>query len=271
MMQGQAVGGVLVAVLNILTISVGSDSVRSASWSFLIGTIFTCTSLALYVVSTNLRFYKFFVHELNEDDKEPLVEGIDSEDAISPPEMTTVQIVYKIWPWIVTIFTTFTVTLILFPSVCVLVESVDKGHGNSWSDVYFTPVACFLVYNIGDYVGRFLSTTIPWPKDPESGAYPMMVASILRIAFIPLFLFCNASPQNRSLTDAYFKSDTAYIVLMVLFSVSNGYIQSVAMMFGPKTLSNPSEQSRAASILVFYLMFGLTIGALLSAPLLSLL
>merc|ERR1711881_192228 len=105
MMQGQAVGGVLVAVLNILTIAIGSDSVHSASWSFLIGTIFTVSSLALYIASTNLKFYKFYVHEQHEEDKEPLVDGIDSEDAISAPEMSTFQIVSKIWPWIVTIFT----------------------------------------------------------------------------------------------------------------------------------------------------------------------
>jgi len=226
----------------------------------------------MYIASTRLRFYKFYIHEQHdEDDKEPLVQGIDCEDAISQPEMSTFQIVCKIWPWIITIFATFTVTLVLFPSVTVLVESVGKGQGNAWNDVYFTPVACFLVYNLGDYIGRVMSTTLPWPKDPNAGSYPMMIASVLRIAFIPLFLFCNASPLNRSVTDVYFKSDTAFIVLMVLFSVSNGYIQSICLMFGPKVLTNPIEQSRAASILVFYLVFGLTIGALLSAPLLSLL
>jgi len=276
MMQGQAVGGVLVAVLNILTILIGSDSVHSASWSFLIGTLFTISSLILYIAATKLRFYKFYVHEQHgddsdEEDKEPLVERIDGGGQNSVSQMTTFQIVCKIWPWIVTTFVTFTVTLILFPSVCVLVESVGKGQGNAWNDVYFIPVACFLVYNLGDYIGRVLSTALPWPKNPEAGAYPMLMASIARIAFIPLFLFCNASPKNRVVSDVYFKSDTVYIVLMVLFSVSNGYIQSICLMFGPKVLSTPKEQSRAASILIFYLVFGLTVGALLSAPLLSLL
>ena len=56
--QGQAVGGIVVALLNIVTIAVGSDSVHSASWSFLIGTLFTVSSLILYIVSTRLPFYK---------------------------------------------------------------------------------------------------------------------------------------------------------------------------------------------------------------------
>ena len=123
--------------------------------------------------------------EVNED-------SFNSASSAAVSEVTTYQIICKIWPWIVTVFITFTVTLILFPSMAVLVESVDRGSGSAWSDVYFTPVACFLVFNVGDYLGRFLSTTVPWPKNPETGAFPMMVASILRIAFIPLFLFCNA-------------------------------------------------------------------------------
>ena len=57
-LQGQAVGGIVVALLNIVTIAVGSDSVHSASWSFLIGTLFTVSSLALYIASTRLQFYK---------------------------------------------------------------------------------------------------------------------------------------------------------------------------------------------------------------------
>ena len=54
-------------------------------------------------------------------------------------------------------------------------------------------------------------------------------------------------------------------------SISNGYIGNIAMMFGPKMLDCPEEQSRAASILCFFLVLGVAVGALLSAPLLQLL
>ena len=43
------------------------------------------------------------------------------------PETSTFQLVCKIWPWIVSIFTTFTVTLMMFPAIAVLVESTGKG------------------------------------------------------------------------------------------------------------------------------------------------
>ena len=81
------------------------------------------------------------------------------------------------------------------------------SQGEQWTDVYFTPVACFLVFNVGDYIGRALSTTISWPKIPSQAAVPMMVAAFARIAFIPLFLFCNACPSNRVVSDVSFKKE----------------------------------------------------------------
>ena len=77
--------------------------------------------------------------------------------------------------------------------------------------------------------------------------------------------------MHNNVFQAYIRSDTAFIVIMVLFGISNGYVQSICLMYGPKMLRNPTDQSRAASILVFYLVFGLMIGALLSAPILQLL
>ena len=69
----------------------------------------------------------------------------------------------------------------------------------------------------------------------------------------------------------YIESDAAFLVLIALLSISNGYIGNIVMMFRPKMLDRPEDQGRAASILVFFLVLGLTVGALLSTPLLRLL
>ena len=58
--------------------------------------------------------------------------------------------------------------------------------------------------------------------------------------------------------------------MMAVLSISHGYITNTVMMFGPKAMERQEDQSRAASILVFFLVLGLTVGALLSAPLLQL-
>ena len=88
-----------------------------------------------------------------------------------------------------------------FQSVPMSVVKNIHLQGSRWSDVYFTPVACFLVFNVGDYLGRALSTTVQWPKNPSQAEWPMMIASLVRIAFVPLILFCNAVPDNRVVSD----------------------------------------------------------------------
>ena len=58
---------------------------------------------------------------------------------------------------------------------------------------------------------------------------------------------------------------------MIVFSMTNGYIGSIAMMYGPKMLSSGEDQGRAASLLVSFLVLGLAVGAALSGYLVKLL
>ena len=60
-----------------------------------------------------------------------------------------------------------------------------------------------------------------------------------------------------------FESDTAYIIIMILFSMSNGYIGSICMISGPQMVAG-EEASTAASLMVACLGLGLGVGAFLS-------
>ena len=53
---------------------------------------------------------------------------------------------------------------------------------------------------------------------------------ILRIVFLPLFAFCNALPRSSTV---FFHGDYYPIVFMALFAISNGYLGSLCMMYGP--------------------------------------
>jgi len=88
--------------------------------------------------------------------------------------------------------------------------------------------------------------------------------SLARFVFIPLFLFCNASPYNRSLTPVVFDNDFIYLLIMLTFSLSTGYVGAICMMFAPKALKTPEEQGAAASIMVSFLVLGLAVGSVLS-------
>ena len=71
----------------------------------------------------------------------------------------------------------------------------------NYNNKFFIPVGCFLLFNIGDFVGRMLASVIQWPKANHMGSIIILGLAVARVAFIPLFLFCNVAPNNRSVTD----------------------------------------------------------------------
>ena len=78
-----------------------------------------------------------------------------------------------------------------------------------------------------------------------------------------MFLFCNVNPTQRNLTPVMFESDVAYIMIMLMFSVSSGYLATICMMSGPQMVRG-EEAGTAASLLVAMLGIGLGSGAFLS-------
>ena len=65
------------------------------------------------------------------------------------------------------------------------------------------------------------------------------------------------------LTYVAFESDTVYIIIMLLFSISNGYVGSICMISGPQVVA-PEEASTAANLMVACLGLGLGVGAFTS-------
>lgn len=169
-----------------------------------------------------------------------------------------------------TVYLVFTCTLACFPAVTVLVKSVNDQDYPDWANRFFIPVCCFVLFNVGDYLGRLIAEKAQWPRPGKMGMIIVFVLSILRFVFIPLFLMCNANPTNRTYTSNYFTSDTAYIAIMSAFSLTNGYLANVAMISAPQTVI-PEEKATAASIMVALLGLGLGSGALLSSAVVSLL
>ncbi|VDK38106.1 unnamed protein product [Gongylonema pulchrum] len=110
-------------------------------------------------------------------------------------------------------FLVFFGTLAAFPALSSLVETTAENV--IWRN-YFTSVACFLLFNCGDALGRLLvNFAIPGEKS-------LLTLSLLRLLLIPIFFFCNINPRYHSAT--FFHSDKAFIATMILFSISNGFL-----------------------------------------------
>ena len=129
---------------------------------------------------------------------------------------------------------------------------------------------------MGDYIGRLMVGSNIVPKISSRLA---LISSVIRLAIIPCFMFCNLAPQERALIHIYFPSDTVYIILMFLFSISNGYLTSIGdnriffqdiifrktnfifsvMLNAPAKVENYQQQT-ASNLMVGILGLGLVIG-----------
>lgn len=265
-MSGQGLAGTFAAFSMICAIASGSAMEDSAFGYFITACVVILLALLSYFALNKLEFYKFYtVENLNnpgnraptdvELKKDLLQKGdhVEESGASTSEKQSFLNILKKIWVLALSVCLVFTVTIGIFPSVTADVKSTIAGD-SEWGK-YFIPVSCFLLFNLFDWAGRSLTTLVMWPGK-DSNLLPIMVAA--RLVFLPLFMLCNVMP--RSFLPVLLAHDGWYIGIMVLFALSNGYLASLCMCFGPKKV-NVHEAETAGAIMAFFLTLGLALGA----------
>ncbi|KAM3857341.1 equilibrative nucleoside transporter 2-like [Diretmus argenteus] len=182
---------------------------------------------------------------------------LEQTEAVAEAKSSVKEVFKKIWVMAFCVTFVFTVTLSVFPAVTVDVKTSFPGK---W-ERFFISVCCFLLFNMGDWFGRTITSWVQWPRK-ESRVFPALVVS--RVVFIPLLMLCNV--QNRSLLPVFFPHDAAFSVIMILFSLSSGYFVCLSMSYAPQ-LVEPKDAETAGALMAFFLSLGLSIGAALSFPL----
>jgi len=120
------------------------------------------------------------------------------------------------------------------------------------------------VFNTADWLGRALPA---FPRLVITNKKALIVASASRAVFIPLILLCNIAQSSSEDIQRFvlITSDTAYLTILALFAVSNGYLTSLLMM---RAITDPElqqdERDVASSLMLLYLVGGLAMGAILS-------
>ncbi|XP_036614043.1 equilibrative nucleoside transporter 1-like isoform X1 [Trichosurus vulpecula] len=176
----------------------------------------------------------------------------------SPCERPSIITILKqIWVLALSVCFIFIITICVFPSVTAEVQSTILGTSD-WQK-YFIPVSCFFTFNAFDWAGRSLTTLYMWPTKDSRWQLPALV--VARIVFVPLLMLCNVHPRKN--LPVVFHHDAWFIVFIMLFAFSNGYLASLCMCFAPKKVK-PSEAEAAGTVMVFFLSLGLALGALLS-------
>lgn len=154
------------------------------------------------------------------------------------------------------VFSVFAVTIGLFPSLIVLLESENKCKNDSrfYNDLYVP--FFFLLFNLFDLIGRVTAGAIA----PLFTVNTVWIAAAARLMFFPLFLLCNIADSELPVV---FKSDAFPILFMIILAFSNGYVASLCMMMGAGSVP-PKDAPVAGTIMVFSLTCGLCMGACLS-------
>lgn len=155
-------------------------------------------------------------------------------------------------------------TIAVFPPLAVLVVP-EHPDSTPLTGRFFIPVSSFLIYNLSDFVGRWITTSVPLPVHRPSF---MFWLSMSRWLLVPLLMMCNAHPRN--LLPVLFENETWFVSLILLIGLTNGYFFTNAMINGPKYVSTHLRQ-KTGFILVLFMGFGVATGSILSNLILRLL
>lgn len=178
----------------------------------------------------------------------------DHEDSSFMGELMKKKRVFlQCWPQCLNVFLTFFVTLALFPAI---LSNIKQSQG-FFSEKYFIPVACFLVFNVFAMVGNLISSWTTWP-----GKDHVWIMVVARFVFIPFFLFCKFVNKGRK-WPVLIESDFAFIIGNTLLALTSGYLSSLCMMFATRGLK-AEDAPKAGMLAAFSLVLGILVGVYFS-------
>ncbi|NXA19967.1 S29A1 protein, partial [Ibidorhyncha struthersii] len=255
-MSGQGLAGTFAALAMIFSIAIGAQQPESFIGYFTTACVAIVLAIFSYILLPRMDFFRYYsmkdkteyhVYNAELETKRDLIKkdepnGMEQNNSKiipihNPDEKPSVIAIFKkLWVMALSVCFVFTVTIGVFPSITAKVSTV-LGEGNRWG-------------KCGQGGG--------WPGK-DSCLLPVMVG--LRIIFIPLFMLCNVQP--RDYLPVIFSHDAWYIIFMIFFSISNGYLASLCMCFGPKKVL-AHEAETAGAVMAFFLSLGLALGAAIS-------
>ncbi|XP_036444895.1 equilibrative nucleoside transporter 2 [Colossoma macropomum] len=287
-MSGQAVAGIFSAVAMLISQISEVDNENAALGYFVTPCAATLLTLCCYLLLPHLKFARDHLEDGPGNKEDTKKEGIQKESVtlvkvkLSEPaygpncsgqsnsktadirekqeeqyeeKSPVLAVLKKIWVMALCVTCVFMVTLSVFPAITVLVQP-DALFTGIWADI-FTALCCFLVFNVMDWIGRSVTSVVQWPSK-ESRLFPILV--VARLIFIPAFMLCNI-PSHR--LSGVFKHEFAYILVMSLFAMTNGYFACLCMSYAPQ-LVRPKDAETTGALMTFFLALGLSLGAALS-------
>ncbi|KAM4729702.1 equilibrative nucleoside transporter 3 [Anableps anableps] len=255
LISGQAMGGTLTAVASIVTLSVAEDVTIDALFYFLTADLFILFCITSYLLLPKVAYSRHYM--LAATCVSPGTLGEDHATAGGVPPLQ--PIIKKAGMLGLCVFYVFFISISVFPAVSSGIQSVNTDHGSPWATTYFVPLTSFLLYNVADYCGRQVTAWVQIPG-PTSRVLPALV--LCRSVLVPLLMFCNYQPRDH-LHTVLFPHDVYPVIFNCLLGLSNGYLGTLPMIYGPKVV--PRELAEATGVVMsFFLALGLAAGSAFS-------
>ncbi|NXL92061.1 S29A3 protein, partial [Alectura lathami] len=271
LISGQAMGGTVSAIASVIDLAAAADVTDSALAYFLTADIFLVVCIMVYLLLPRLEYSRYYMRSHQEGPSlAAMSPGSPAEDEAEsggpargllqgmavPPLLPILRQTAALGSCI---FYVFFVSIIIFPSLSSSIQSVHEASDSLWATKYFVPLTSFLLYNFADWCGRQITAWIQVPG-PNSRLLPALV--LLRTVFLPLFILCNYQPRAHIRT-VLFNHDVYPVAFTVLLGLSNGYLGTLAIVYGPKIV--PKELAEAAGVVMsFYMVLGLALGSVCS-------
>lgn len=269
LISGGAMGGTVSAVASLVDLAASNDVRDSALAFFLTAAVFLGLCMGLYLLLPRLEYARYYMRpvvpvpvfsgEENPYQDAPSTSSVApaSRVAHTPPLGPILRKTAGLGFCMVSLYS---VSALIFPAISTNIQSMHKGTGSPWTSKFFVPLTVFLLYNFADLCGRQVTAWIQAPG-PRSKLLPVLTVS--RVCLVPLFLLCNYQPRSH-LTVVLFQSDIYPVLFTCLLGLSNGYLSTLVLIYGPKIV--PRELAEATSVvMLFYMSVGLMLGSACAA------
>jgi len=220
---GSNLSGTIVAVISIISLAMGPNPRTAAIYYFITALFILLACFDTYFALPLNRFFRYHDHMFNK--------ALHEKKRRSAVHVMPYGLIFKqCFPQCFNVFFTYFVTLTIFPAV---LADVKMAHDDfPISQMYYTPITCFLTFNICAVLGNLIPSILRFPSPRW-----LVIPVLLRALFLPFFLLCNYRPFGvERLWPALMHWDYAYWTASGLFGLTGGYFSSLAMMYCPRTV-----------------------------------
>lgn len=267
LMAGQGIAGVLPPLTQVISVLIfppknQDDSSNggapvgqmSAFLYFLAAVAISVTTFVAFIPL--VRRHNAIVEERMAEQMADSIAGIEEAERAARKTISLWHLFKKLHWLSLAIILTFAATM-FYPVFSAKITSVNwqPGGGTLFSPAAFIPLALFF-WNFGDLSGR-VATILPFSL--RHRPFILFLLSVIRMAWIPLYLLCNIGGRGATVSSDFFY----LFVVQLLYGLSNGWVSSSCMIAAGEWVED-GEREAAGSFMGLCLVFGLTLGSVLS-------